>query len=143
MEKHPRARINFQNHRFDYVVMTQALQAVLRPDQILNEMLREMAQESVDLHGDANNGVPRLMEILRDQDFSPQVRENKGKVELSLMSCPFRSVAINNPSLCAYDIAVIEAVSACPVERIACLSNGDSVCKYLIGIRTSDGVSAI
>ena len=31
---------NFQNHRFDYVVMTQALQAVLRPDQILNEMLR-------------------------------------------------------------------------------------------------------
>ena len=106
-------------------------------------MLREMAQESVDLHGDANNGVPRLMEILRDQDFSPQLRENKGKVELSLMSCPFRSVAINNPSLCAYDIAVIEAVSASPVERIACLSNGDSVCKYLIGIRTSDGVSAI
>jgi len=112
-------------------------------DQILNEMLREMAQESVDLHGDANNGVPRLMEILRDQDFSPQLRENKGKVELSLMSCPFRSVAINNPSLCAYDIAAIEAVSASPVERIACLSNGDSVCKYLIGIRTSDGVSAI
>lgn len=31
---------NFQDHRFDYVVMTQALQAVLRPDQILNEMVR-------------------------------------------------------------------------------------------------------
>ncbi|MEQ3634835.1 methionine biosynthesis protein MetW [Alcanivorax sp.] len=31
---------NFQNHRFDYVIMTQALQAVLRPDQILNEMIR-------------------------------------------------------------------------------------------------------
>lgn len=31
---------NFQDHRFDYVVMTQALQAVRRPDFILNEMLR-------------------------------------------------------------------------------------------------------
>lgn len=31
---------NFQDKRFDYVVMTQALQAVLRPDQILSEMLR-------------------------------------------------------------------------------------------------------
>lgn len=111
-------------------------------DQVLNEMLREMAQESVDLHGDADNGVPRLMEILRDQDFSPEVNEHKGKVELSLMSCPFRSVAINNPSLCAYDIAVIEAVTASPVERIACLTNGDPVCKYLIGSRTGHEVPA-
>lgn len=31
---------NFQSERFDYVVMTQALQAVLRPDSILAEMLR-------------------------------------------------------------------------------------------------------
>lgn len=31
---------NFQSGRFDYVVMTQALQAVLRPDRILGEMLR-------------------------------------------------------------------------------------------------------
>lgn len=31
---------NFQSDRFDYVVMTQALQAVLRPDKILAEMLR-------------------------------------------------------------------------------------------------------
>ena len=37
---------NFQNHRFDYVVMTQALQAVLRPDQILNEMLRVHAERA-------------------------------------------------------------------------------------------------
>ena len=99
-------------------------------------MLREMAQESVDLHGDADNGVPRLLEILRDQDFSPEVSEVKGKVELSLMSCPFRSVAINNPSLCAYNIAVIKGVSASPGERIACLTNGDPVCKYLISSRT-------
>ncbi|MBM7334544.1 MAG: methionine biosynthesis protein MetW [Alcanivorax sp.] len=31
---------NFQSERFDYVIMTQALQAVLRPDAILDEMLR-------------------------------------------------------------------------------------------------------
>ena len=59
-------------------------------DQILNEMLQDLAQDSVDLHGDAGNGVPRLMEILRDQDFSPEVSKVKGKVELSLMSCKFR-----------------------------------------------------
>jgi len=111
-------------------------------DQVLNEMLREMAQESVDLHGDADNGIPGLMEILSDQDFSPEISENKGKIELSLMSCPFRSVAINNPSLCAYDIAVIEAATASPVERVACLTNGDPVCKYLIGSGTGIKVAA-
>ena len=31
---------NFANKRFDYVLMTQALQAVRRPDQVLAEMLR-------------------------------------------------------------------------------------------------------
>ncbi len=43
-------------------------------------MLQDLSQDSVDLHGDAGNGVPRLMEILRDQDFSPEVRKVKGKV---------------------------------------------------------------
>lgn len=31
---------NFHGARFDYVIMTQALQAVMRPDRILDEMLR-------------------------------------------------------------------------------------------------------
>ena len=31
---------NIQSHSFDYVVMTQALQVVERPDQLLNEMVR-------------------------------------------------------------------------------------------------------
>ncbi len=101
--------------------------------QILNNMLEDMARESVEGKGDNGAGIPRLTEILREQDFNPEVNHDDGKVSLSLMSCPFRSVAMTNPELCSYDTAVISAVAAAPVERIACLTDGDPVCKYLIG----------
>ncbi|HIF11572.1 MAG TPA: hypothetical protein EYQ82_00810 [Dehalococcoidia bacterium] len=68
--------------------------------------------------------------------------EDKDKAEFSLMSCKFRSVAVNTRSLCAYVIAVIEAASVSPIERIACLTSGDHVCKYLIGGGIRSKVSA-
>ena len=49
------------------------------------------------------------------------------------MSCDFQSLTINNPSFYPRDIAVIEAVSTSPVEQITCFTNGNLVCKYLIG----------
>lgn len=58
------------------------------------------------------------------------------------MSCEFRSVTINNPSLCAYDIAVIEAASTSLVDRITGFTSGDRVCKYPIDGGTTLKVSA-
>ncbi|MFP6569884.1 MAG: hypothetical protein VB815_05180 [Dehalococcoidia bacterium] len=55
------------------------------------------------------------------------------------MSCEFRSVTINNPSLCAYDI---EAVSTSLVDRITGFTSGDRVCKYPIDGGTTLKVSA-
>lgn len=100
--------------------------------QLLDDLLKEIARESVDQHGVNGAGIVSLIDVLRDQDFAPVVGEDNGQISISLMNCPFRSVAINNPELCTYDTAVISAVVAAPVERVACLTHGDPFCKYLI-----------
>lgn len=110
--------------------------------QILDDILKDMARESVAYSGDNGAGIPRLAEILREQDFNPEISHDQGKVSLSLMSCPFRSVALNNPQLCSYDTAVISAVAAAPVERVACLTDGDPICKYLIGDGSGNDIAA-
>ncbi|HCV27945.1 MAG TPA: methanogen output domain 1-containing protein [Dehalococcoidia bacterium] len=101
-------------------------------EQILEGMFLEMAREFVDKSGD-NDGITRLAELLREQDFSPEINREDGKVTLSLMNCPFRSVAMQNPVLCSYDVAVITAVASAPVKRVACLTDGDPICRYVIG----------
>ena len=109
--------------------------------QVLDDALKDMARETVAVRGDNGAGVTGLAEILREQDCSPEIGQNQGKVELSLMSCPFRSVAIQNPELCSFDTALIQAVSADPVERVSCLTNGDPACKYLIGDGSGNDVA--
>ena len=109
--------------------------------QVLDDALKAMARETVEVRGDNGAGITRLAEILSEQDFSPEVGHDQGKVGLSLMSCPFRSVAIQNPELCSFDTALIAAVSAAPVERVSCLTNGDPNCKYLIGDGSGNNVA--
>lgn len=110
--------------------------------QVLHDMLGDMARDSVAQNGDVGAGVPRLIEILQEQDFSPEVDHDQGKVSLNLITCPFRSVALQNPELCSYDTAVMSAVAGVPVVRVACLPDGDSVCRYLIGDGTRNDATA-
>jgi predicted ArsR family transcriptional regulator len=110
--------------------------------QVLDEILRDMAQDSVERRGDVGAGIPRLIEILREQDFTPEVTRERGKLTLSLMSCPYRSVAIQNPELCSYDTAVISTVTGLPMERIACLTDGDPFCRYVIGDGSGNDITA-
>ncbi len=100
--------------------------------QLLDGVLESIARESVEQRGVGAAGVASLIEMLRDQDFAPEVSKEDGRIAISLMNCPFRSVALRNPELCTYDTAVITAVTAAPVERVACLTEGDPFCKYLI-----------
>lgn len=110
--------------------------------QVLHDMLEDMARDSVAGNGDVGAGIPRLIEILQEQDFSPEVAHDQGKVTLSLVTCPFRAVAMQNPELCSYDTAVMSAVAGVPVVRTACLPDGDSVCRYLIGDGTGNGTAS-
>lgn len=100
--------------------------------QLLDDVLETIARESVDKRDAVGAGVASLIDMLRDQDFAPEVSEHEGGVAISLMNCPFRSVAMRNPQLCTYDTAVIANVIAAPIERVACLTEGDPFCKYLI-----------
>ncbi|MBT3941492.1 MAG: ArsR family transcriptional regulator [Chloroflexi bacterium] len=145
-----RGHENLPKHYSDMLGSLVSKMAALEPGtldgksgaEILDNMLTDMAHESVAERGDDGAGITRLTEILQEQDFNPEINNDQGKISLSLMSCPFRSVAMNNPQLCSYDMAVISAVASAPVERISCLTEGDPVCKYLIGDGSAQGTAS-
>ncbi|MDA1257591.1 MAG: ArsR family transcriptional regulator [Chloroflexi bacterium] len=107
--------------------------------QLFDEILGDLARESVEQSAATGAGVARLVEMLREQDFAPEVSADTDGISISLMSCPFRSVAMLNPELCGYDTAVIARVAASPVKRVACLTDGDPFCRYVIAEKPATG----
>ena len=46
------------------------------------------------------------------------------------MNCPFRSVALQNKSVCTFDLNLISTMLDLNVEREQCIHDGDTGCTY-------------
>lgn len=78
------------------------------------------------------NRMTSLVNLMDSQDFSPVLKVDGEAVELSLMNCPFRSVAMKNPSICSYDFHLIATMLDVDVSRIESIRDGSGGCKYRI-----------
>ncbi|MFW6174294.1 MAG: helix-turn-helix transcriptional regulator [Chloroflexota bacterium] len=105
--------------------------------EVLDEALTELADDAIHEHGAApGGGLEALVEVLRERDFAPEVSDigDDGTVSISLMNCPYRSVAVDNPSICQNDTALMERMLQAPAERVACITRGDSCCTYRLKV---------
>ena len=78
------------------------------------------------------NRVKSLVTLMDQQDFSPVLSVDGNAVELKLMNCPFRSVAMKNPSICSYDFHLISKVLDVDISRIESIRDGAGGCIYRI-----------
>ena len=69
--------------------------------------------------------------LLEEQQFTPRVEEKGGKVRIELFNCPFRSVALEHESICAFDSHLITQVLGTPVSLEKCIAWGDATCFYV------------
>ena len=76
--------------------------------------------------------VEALVTTLGSQDFSPVVEKNGDVIELRLMNCPFRSVAMQNQSICSYDFHLIASTLKEDIARIESIRDGADGCLYRI-----------
>lgn len=71
-----------------------------------------------------------LLGILREEDFFPEVEVEGDTLVIKLMNCPFRSVAMQNSSVCSFDSNLIAAMLNVDTLRGECIHKGGSCCIY-------------
>jgi predicted ArsR family transcriptional regulator len=71
-----------------------------------------------------------LISLLDSHDFYPEATGGKDNFELRLMNCPFRSLALQNKSVCSFDHALITSILGVSVKRLECVHDGAPSCLY-------------
>ena len=86
-----------------------------------------------------------LMGLLTEQDFSPEASVTDGTLTLTLLNCPFRSLALSNNAVCTLDAHLISSILQRDVERDMCIHDGDSACAYStpIGGRDAEALAQL
>lgn len=104
---------------------------------LLRGLFKNMAEESAAADGD-NHGasfderVAKALAVLRSEQFQPEIEEEPGFLRLRLHNCPFRSVAMTNASICAYDEYLLSSIFGAEVTRANCIRGGDQGCCYVV-----------
>jgi DeoR family suf operon transcriptional repressor len=84
-----------------------------------------------DLAGkDVGQRLQALMGHLRTEEFFPAASVSNGALRINLHNCPYRTVALQNKAVCAFDLGLISSLLALDVTRQECISDGDAGCMY-------------
>ena len=78
-----------------------------------------------------SNPIELLRTFLQEENFSPEFEEADG-LQIKLLNCPFRSVAMNNPLVCAYDRSLITEMMSGEAIREMSIQDGSPCCIYRI-----------
>lgn len=79
---------------------------------------------------DLKSRLGTLMRLLTERDFSPEAQVTDGTLELTLLNCPFRLVALRNDAVCALDAHLISSILHRDMARDVWIHNGDAACVY-------------
>ena len=108
----------------------------LSGEELLQLLFRRMANQTAEGAAPADQDplshrVARLAAILEREQFSPEITEESGTVQICLRNCPFRSAALEASSVCCYDQQVISTVLGRDVVMERSIRDGDDDCLYL------------
>jgi DeoR family suf operon transcriptional repressor len=113
------------------------LKATLEPDQI-EAMFTRMAAGIVADNANRLEGksleekLALLVEMLGEEGFMAAWNVVGERVELTEYHCPYLRIGQRHPEVCRIDHSLISQVLAMPVERNACLLDGDDHCTFTI-----------
>ena len=71
-----------------------------------------------------------LTSYLEKNDFSPQTEVSGGNLQIRLLNCPFRAVALRHEDVCGFDRNVISSLLHRQITQQSCINPGDGGCSY-------------
>ena len=104
--------------------------------QVLELVWRRLSSEVFQAYSDELDGkdlghrLGVLIRHLEIEDFSPEAEVVEGNLRIKLHNCPFRSVALQNKSVCTFDLGLVSSFLDLDVEREQCIHDGDTGCVY-------------
>ena len=71
-----------------------------------------------------------LTSYLEKNHFSPQAEVSGGDLQIRLLNCPFRAVALHYEDVCGFDRNVISSLLHRQITQQNCINHGDGGCSY-------------
>ncbi|MFC1935595.1 helix-turn-helix transcriptional regulator [Chloroflexota bacterium] len=78
--------------------------------------------------------VAKAVAVLEQEKYQPEVEQLTDSVRIHLYNCPYRSVSLENPSICTYDHALLSAILGTSVRLEHCIRQEDECCCYVASI---------
>lgn len=109
-------------------------------ESLSRDLLQRLAVETAKRYqvnhssSDLNQRIALAREALEQESFAPEIELREGSLQVRLCNCPFRSVALENSAVCAYDQALVSALLGAEVVQIRCIRDGDVNCCYVADV---------
>ena len=82
--------------------------------------------------GDQETLVKSVAERLDGLGYEAVAAKASGEWQVEAFNCVFHSLARQNPQVCKFDLAYMEAISGRKVALTACVLHGEHVCRFRI-----------
>ena len=109
-------------------------------DQLLEFVFKRLSEQTcreiaVEMEGEnLEHRLQALLRLLHKENFSPEAEVVDATLNIRLHNCPFRSVALQDSSVCSFDSNLISTVLGVDVERSECIQSGHNSCMYTANI---------
>lgn len=78
--------------------------------------------------------LEKLVQLLGDEGFDADLRREGDQVLIRELSCPYYRIGQHHPEVCLVDQSFIATALSLPVERVACLLDGDTHCTFAVSV---------
>ncbi len=128
-----------------YLRLTNRLLVELKdslPEEKVLELFSSIATSMADSHAEKFEGLPfderleGLLVLLAEEGFEAEIEQLEDEILIRELSCPYFKIGIAHPEICVIDQTFIANALSVPVERVACLLDGDDLCTF--SIQTAD-----
>ena len=103
----------------------------------LSDKVVERRKEELD-GKDLQDRLVTMMKLLEEENFSPEAEVIDAALQIRLLNCPFRSVALEKKAVCSLDANLISNVLNVGVEQQECIHGGDTGCSYVAHLDASE-----
>lgn len=124
-----------------YFQLTQRLLAEIKervPTVEIDELFAGVAGSMAESYAAQLQDLPlplrleRLVQLLGEEGFDADLRREGDQVFIRELSCPYYRIGQHHPEICRVDQSFIATALSLPVERVACLLDGDAHCTFSV-----------
>jgi predicted ArsR family transcriptional regulator len=105
-------------------------------DQAVTDLLVELGAAGADAQPPLQAGlddeamIKTLADRLDSLGYEAIPARNSGEWQVEAFNCVFHALAKQNPQVCKFDLAYLEAVSGRKVALTSCMLHGEHVCRF-------------